>query len=525
MCIVVAPPRIASAYVVHFGKYGQVSALAQQRGVSRQWLYREATAVVATLQNQAAQQAEVASLRQQLQQAQRDIATLRQRLEQAVLLDAGKQAQFATVGQARGVSLPDLRALLQVLAPGGIASVARLGRWTQAAGRQAGAILAVLDCWSNQQVIQALGDEIYVRLPVRMIVEPDSLCWVYAQKATRLDGAGWTEAFASLPKLEQLTCDAGQALGRGLADLNRRRQQQKQPPVRGHLDHFHVLREGGRGVTRAERAAQRAQKALAKAQAALAKARRASRRNQPLGGLLSRQRSCQKRAEKTLASWIELDGLWNQAKAAVQLFTPDGTLNSRARAQAILAEILPQLPDAWFGKAKRQLRRPEVLNYLDDVQEQLQKLPIPVELRQAAVRQEGLRRHPPPSAETPAAAALRGVLIVTTLILAQAESAGAQAVAAVRQVLRRSWRASSLVECVNSVLRMQQARHRKLTQGLLDLKRLYWNCHCFRTGRRRGKSPYELLGIPLPAQIPWWELLHLSPDQLRLTLSTSPPPT
>jgi hypothetical protein len=28
------------------------------------------------------------------------------------------------------------------------------------------------------------------------------------------------------------------------------------------------------------------------------------------------------------------------------------------------------------------------------------------------------------------------------------------------------------VECVNSVARMQQARHRKMTQGLLDLKRL-----------------------------------------------------
>ena len=43
------------------------------------------------------------------------------------------------------------------------------------------------------------------------------------------------------------------------------------------------------------------------------------------------------------------------------------------------------------------------------------------------------------------------------------------------------WRASSLVEGINSVLRMQQARHRRLTPGLLDLKRLYWNCHRFRT--------------------------------------------
>jgi len=37
--------------------------------------------------------------------------------------------------------------------------------------------------------------------------------------------------------------------------------------------------------------------------------------------------------------------------------------------------------------------------------------------------------------------------------------------AAVNRVLCGVWRASSLVECVNSVARMQQSRHRKMTQG------------------------------------------------------------
>ena len=47
-------------------------------------------------------------------------------------------------------------------------------------------------------------------------------------------------------------------------------------------------------------------------------------------------------------------------------------------------------------------------------------------------------------------------------------------------VFRNTWRSSSLVEGLNSVLRMHQTRHRRLTQGLLDLKRLYWNCRTFR---------------------------------------------
>ena len=74
-------------------------------------------------------------------------------------------------------------------------------------------------------------------------------------------------------------------------------------------------------------------------------------------------------------------------------------------------------------------------------------------------------------------------------------------------MLRGVWRASSLVECVNSVVRMQQARHRKLSQGLLDLKRLYWNCRRLPTGRRRGRCPYELLGVPLPST-DFWTLLR-----------------
>jgi hypothetical protein len=42
--------------------------------------------------------------------------------------------------------------------------------------------------------------------------------------------------------------------------------------------------------------------------------------------------------------------------------------------------------------------------------------------------------------------------------------------------------ASSAVECVNSVVRMHQARHRHVSQRLLDLERFYWNCRAFRHG-------------------------------------------
>jgi hypothetical protein len=81
-------------------------------------------------------------------------------------------------------------------------------------------------------------------------------------------------------------------------------------------------------------------------------------------------------------------------------------------------------------------------------------------------------------------------------------------------------RASSAVECMNSVLRMQQARHRRMTQPMLDLKRLYWNCHRFRSGPRKADCPYRALGLKLPT-FDFWELLQADPAQLAHQLSTS----
>jgi hypothetical protein len=74
--------------------------------------------------------------------------------------------------------------------------------------------------------------------------------------------------------------------------------------------------------------------------------------------------------------------------------------------------------------------------------------------------------------------------------------------------IRQSNSFSSAVECLNSVLRMHQSRHKTVTQGLLDLKRLYWNCRDFREGRRRGRCPYEHLGLKLPSYR-FWDLLWM----------------
>jgi hypothetical protein len=112
--------------------------------------------------------------------------------------------------------------------------------------------------------------------------------------------------------------------------------------------------------------------------------------------------------------------------------------------------------------------------------------------------------------------------MVASATLALAQGAGAQAPALVRRVLRAAWSSSSLVEGLNSVLRMQQARQKRLSQGLLDLKRLYWNTHVFVAGKRKRQAPYARLGLVLP-KVSWWGLLQIPPKQLRQQLSALNP--
>ena len=517
MGMVAPQQRIASAFFVIHGNYGDVSRYAENRGVCRQWVYREAAALTKVL---SAKDEELTALRLEVKQLRQTQIDLERRLAQAVVIDKHKQAELASVGQARGVTLRDCRGLLEVLLPPGkVRSVASLGRATQAAGKKAGALLAVLDEVARQKVREAAADEIYVKDPVLMAVEPESLCWLSGQLSDKVDGKAWCAQFRQLPNLEQVIRDGGKGLANGVALVNAQRQQEGKAAVVDQGDHFHALRGGSVGVHRAQK---RTESALEQAVEAERKLARCSRQGCNEAGNAAHVSSAWKKAAKAMDTWQERERAWRQTKEALRLFTPTGELNARAQAEAVLAETLPQLPDGDFAKVKSQLQKPEMLNYLDRVHDKLAALPYPKEVTRAAVRQEGLRRRPEAlRGDGPQAAALRGILLMCAVVLSKAEATGEQAVAAVHDICRRAYRASSLVECINSVLRMHQAGHRQMSQGLLDLKRLYWNCHRFTSGRRRKTTPYERLGLVLPEGLHWWDLLKMTPEQLKAKLSTA----
>jgi len=154
--------RIASAFAVLCGRYGDVTKIAQDRQQSRQSLYREAEQVVNTV-NGAAAQARIDELQQQLAQQEAEIQALQERLKLAVEITPDKQDEFATVAQAEGVSLNVARRLLRVVSgSNSTPRVATLGRATLEAGERAGPLLRVLDEKARPEVEQAAADEIFL---------------------------------------------------------------------------------------------------------------------------------------------------------------------------------------------------------------------------------------------------------------------------------------------------------------------------------------------------------------------------
>ena len=196
MGMVAPQQRIASAFFVSWGEYGDVSRYAQERGVCRQWIYREAAALRNAL---VAEREANEELREQLRQENELRAGLEARLAQAVVIDAAKQEELACVGQARGVTLRDCRELLKVLICERALSVAELGRRTHAAGQKAIALLGVLDDMAlRQKVREAAADEIYVKDAVLMVVEPESLCWLSGRLSGEVSGKTWERELAAV---------------------------------------------------------------------------------------------------------------------------------------------------------------------------------------------------------------------------------------------------------------------------------------------------------------------------------------
>ena len=345
-----------------------------------------------------------------------------------------------------------------------------------------------------------------------MVVEPESLCGLTGRMVEARDGVTWAEEFARFPALRAVVPDDGSGLGKGVKRERARRRAAGQPEFDDSLDVVHTLREGGRALRKTWGAARPALERAGAIPKDFDRRGRQGRSCQGHGAPLNR---LWRQAERLWDQATAAETAWKQARSALALFTPEGRLNERAQAAAVVAAVLPHLGGPAWAKTRRLLLRRESVTFLDPVQERLAELGLDPDVLSALLDLEGLRRQPwRRSAATGTWASVR------TVELTKACPDWRDEAERVRAVLRGVWRASGLVECVTSVARMRQARHRKMTQGLLDLNRLSWNLRRFRIGRRKGQTPYGLMGLDRP-DLSFWEFLKLTPEELREKLSAS----
>ena len=195
------PQRIASAFAVLCGRYGDVTEMAKDREQSRQSLYREAEQVADAVDGAAAQ-ARIDELQRQLAEQQAEVQALQERLKHAVEITPDKQHEFATVAQAEGVSLSVARRLLRVV--DGVARPLRAWRrWGGRPSRPASAparLLEVLDEAARPEVEAGhRRRDFFGRKPVLMVVEPESLCWMTGRMVKARDGVDMGRGIRPIP--------------------------------------------------------------------------------------------------------------------------------------------------------------------------------------------------------------------------------------------------------------------------------------------------------------------------------------
>ena len=499
---------IANAAAYLTGSHGAVAQQARQTGCSRQCAYDHAEKVLAAVEARHGGGPTPEELIRQNEALRRENAQLWDWLTQTIEFPLARQQQFAVTALAMGLSLNQILALLAILLGARAApSRSTAHRWGQAA-TAAGRVLKSLDRSCRALVLVGCLDEIFFhRRPVLVGVEPHSMVWFLGKRADDRRGSTWFGELEPWSSLRRVVCDAGTGLEAGIAQLRQHRRERpgEAVPLEKGLDVFHTQREARR-VLRAMWS--RTERAWERAEAATRAVERARRQGRDARGPARTAQAAWEQAAVAFRRYEEAEAGWKRAEPALGLFRPDGLLNDRPWARQQIASALPSLSGPEWSKVRGLLQAPESFTFLDQVHDRLGRLAVPAGLRAALVELWWLRRQRRRGGDPAAAGGYRQAAPLMQAVLCQRiDPNWREAYQQVASVLGRAVRASSAVECMNSVLRMHQARHRGLSQGLLDLKRLYWNTRAFGGGRRRGRCPFEHLGLNLPGG-GFWSLLE-----------------
>jgi len=498
---------IANATAGLMGSYGAVTEQAKQTGCSRQCVYDHTQKVVDAVAAHHSGGPTLEEVLRENEALRRENAELWNWLFQMIEFPLLSQQKFTVVALGMGLSLNQTLVLLVILLGARAApSRSTIHRWGQAAGAAAGVVLKRLDGACRVLVLVGCLDEIFLRRrPVLVGVEPMSMVWFLGKMAANHQGSTWFAELQPWSSLRYVTSDAGSGLKVGIARMQQHQRETNQVPLEKGLDVFHTKREAQRALNIVWRRVERAWERADAADRALKQARWQGRSERKLTQQVHESWT---KAFQAFRLYEKREAVWKRVEPALNVFRPDGQLNDRAWAQQQVAWALPRLLGPEWSKIRGFLKNPDSFTFLDRMHNQLDQLSVPEGLREALVHLWWLRRQRPKKLRDTAIASPAHVLCLLQQVLCQKlDPNWLQWYRRIAGVLSQTVRASSAVECMNSVIRMHQSRHRNMTQGMLDLKRLYWNCRAFLGGKRKGRCPYEHLGLELSGY-DFWDLLQ-----------------
>jgi hypothetical protein len=343
-------------------------------------------------------------------------------------------------------------------------------------------------------------------------IEPASMTAVFCHDAADRKAETWRQRLRPFGHREFVVSDAAKGIAAAVEQVaEQRREKDPSAPPLGHgLDLFHTTQEAERVLAQEWR---RVEPLWEAAEACDAEVEHAKRQGTDARhGEAQTAHAAWSKAIAEFERVEHLEAAWRRCRAAFELFHGDGRLNDRARAEEEIAAGLVVLCGPEWKKVGDFLRDRRSLSFLDRMHQRLAAAEPRTEWR-AVLAWRWWRLRSGASGTNPLAALVFAVAVHRPL-----EGAERAAYDRIEAILVSTFRASSAVECMNSVLRMQQSRHKRMTQPMLDLKRLYWNSHVLKAGKRKGQCPYQKLGLPV-STFDFWELLQSDPARLAQELS------
>jgi hypothetical protein len=500
-----------------------LSWYAEDHGVSRATMYNIYNDFKEKFQNdppgpKTTDEKVVENLREELRAKQEEIDVLEQLLEeQGMEAEQEKKRRVVAALLQAAVSPMSMRDIRDLLATAFDVHLSKrkIKKLIAEYSNRARRILAEMDLGEHAEMLAV--DEVFAGgSPILTGVEMNSFAVLICERETSRTHQEWYRVLGPFPHLKLVISDKA----KGIVKAVRLRAEDLRHPLLHQFDVFHFKRDMGRTVRHLEASAYREIESEYKAEASLEKAKTQEERS----GMIEKHRKNKERAQEACEIYDSAADAMTAACQSLEIFDEEGTLNDPgANLRRIEKETgnLQKTASRMPKKSKnhndmmsviRQLQDPGLTLYLVQLETRLLDI-MCLWNERTTTRREAIKvlceswywEKRGDVREYEACAKRLAVMLQVRRLQMELANFG-EVRREVCDALNAACRASSLVESFNSRIRIYQQVKKGLHKNFLYLVALKWNLTPFDGGRRKGKSPCQMMGVTLKSNN-WLELL------------------